>query len=380
LGIEVVSASGSLAPNNFVLKNGPIDTGLFDYNLYLADPNDWVLASAPNRTFFELPSLMSAAQSMWQQASGVWLDRTADLRASLAQPCVYEGLKESRDGCPAAARAGAWVKVLGATESRSPTHSFSLFDTKQTYATDYDQSGGGVVAGFDVVRHADDGRGVWLAGIMGGYLRSVVDFENSATNADFEGGAVGGYVTYLRGPWFLDAKLMANIGSVDYSGSHAVEADANVTSIGGVLDTGYRIDRGRYFIEPGATLSYVGTDIDNLAVYGTSVNFANGDSLRGRLGVRLGTTFQDQRAKYEPFLGLSAWYEFLGDNSISLVSNGYALGATDDAGGAIGEVSGGVNVYSLAGDGVSGFLKGNLEFGNDDYLGFAGSFGVRVDW
>ena len=380
IGIEVVSASGSLAPNNFVLKNGPIDTGLFDYDLYLAGSNDWVLASTPNRTFFELPSLMSAAQSMWQQASGVWLDRTADLRFSLSRPCVYEGVKAARDDCPADAKAGAWVKVLGATESRSPTHSFSLFDTKQTYTTEYDQSGGGVIAGFDLVHHADDGRGIWLAGVMGGYLRSVVDFENSATNADFESGAVGGYVTYLQGPWFLDAKLMANIGSIDYSGSHAAEADANVTSIGGVLDTGYRIDRGRYFIEPGATLSYVSTDIDNLAVYGTSVNFASGDSLRGRLGIRLGTTFQDQQAKYEPFLGLSAWYEFLGDNSISLVSNEYALRATDDVNGAIGEVSGGVNVYSLVGDGVSGFLKGNLEFGKDDYLGFAGSFGVRVDW
>ena len=48
--------------------------------------------------------------------------------------------------------------------------------------------------------------------------------------------------------------------------------------------------------------------------------------------------------------------------------------------GAIGEVTGGVNVYSLVGDGVSGFIKGNLEFGKDDYLGVGGSFGVRVDW
>jgi hypothetical protein len=380
VGIEVVKAAGSSSANNFFLRNGPIDTGLFDYNLYLKNPNDWVLASAPNRTFFELPSLISAAQSMWHDASGVWLDRTADLRASLEHPCVSEGLKGPSSTCPPAARAGGWVKGLGVTESRTPKQSFSLFNTAQTYKTGYDQSGGGVLAGYDVVRRADDGQSIWLAGVMGGYLRSVVDFDNSATGVDFEGGAVGGYVTYLKGPWFLDAKLLANIGNVEYSGSHGVKDSAGVTSIGGVLDTGYRMDRGRYFIEPGATLAYVDSNIDSLGIYGSSVGFSNGDSLRGRLGLRVGMSLQDQQAKYEPFLGMSAWYEFLGDNTAQLASNGYTLGATDNVSGAIGELSGGVDVYSLAGDGLSGFVKGNLQFGKDDYLGFGGSFGVRVDW
>jgi outer membrane autotransporter protein len=112
---------------------------------------------------------------------------------------------------------------------------------------------------------------------------------------------------------------MANIGNVDYRGSFSEKDNAGTTSIGGVLDTGYRIDRGQYFIEPGATPSSTRTSTD-LSVYGTSVNFANGDSLRGRLGVRVGTTVQDERAKYEPFVGVSAWYEFLGDNSANVAS------------------------------------------------------------
>src|SRR6185312_10306645 len=215
-----------------------------------------------------------------------------------------------------------------------PGHSFSLFNSTLSYKTDYQQDGGGIIGGYDVVHRAEDGRGIWLAGVMGGYLRSTVEFENSATSADFEGGSVGGYLTYLQGAWFVDGKVMANIGNVDYSNSLSVKDHANVTSIGGVLDTGYRIDRGRYFIEPGATLAYVNTDIDNLAVYGTSVNFTDGDSLRGRLGIRLGMTVQDQQAKYEPFLGVSGWYEFLGDNTTSVASGGYDLQATDNVTGA----------------------------------------------
>jgi hypothetical protein len=380
IGIDVVKTTGDMSKQSFGLKNGPIDTGLFDYDLYLKDANDWVLASTPNRTFLELPSLVSAAQSMWHDASGVWLDRTADLRASIQHPCISEGLKGSSEPCAKPASSGAWVKGLGMTESRAPSHSVSLFGTSHSYKTDYDQSGGGVIAGYDFVRPADDGRGVWLAGIMGGYLRSVVDFEDSMTSADFDGGAVGGYVTYLKDAWFLDAKIMANIGGVDYQGAHAAKDNAGVTSIGGVLDTGYRIERGLYFIEPGVTLAYVNTNVDDLSVYGTSVNFASGDSLRGRLGVRVGTSIQDERAKYEPFVGVSAWYEFLGDNAAIVQSNGYALRGTDDLTGAIGEVTGGVNVYSLADAGVSGFLKGNFEFGKDDYLGFGGSIGARVAW
>lgn len=381
IGIEVVTATGAISKQNFVLKNGAIDTGLFDYDLYLNGSNEWVLASAANRTFFELPSLLSAAQSMWHDASGVWLDRTADLRSAVQRPCVSEGLKGgASEACAKVAMSGAWVKGLGATESRSPNHSTSLFGTSRSYKTDYDQSGGGVLAGYDIIRRSDDGRGVWLAGVMGGYLRSVVDFESSPTSVDFEGGAVGGYVTYLKGPWFLDAKLMANIGNVDYSGSHGEKDKSSITSIGGVLDAGYRIDRGQYFIEPGATLSYVNTDIDSLAAYGTSVSFGGGDSLRGRVGVRLGTTLQDERAKYEPFLGIGGWYEFLGDNSASVLSGGYAVQTTDNLEGAIGEVTGGVNVYSLTNEGISGFVKGNFAFGKDDYRGFGGSVGVRVDW
>jgi uncharacterized protein with beta-barrel porin domain len=368
-----------LAPGNFYLAGGPIDTGMFTYDLYLGGPNQWVLASTPNHVFFELPTLTSAAQSMWHDVAGVWLDRTADLRQSLEHPCADQPVKGSSVTCSTPTQ-GAWIKALGASEQRSTDHAVSLFNTTQTVNTDYEQRGGGVIAGYDIVRSRDDGPGLWLAGVMGGYLKSGVDFGNSQTSADFAGGSVGGYLTYLEGPWFVDAKLLANLGTVDYAGAWSAKDSANVRSIGGVLDTGYRLERGNYFIEPGATLAYVNTSIDDLSVYGTSVNFANGDSLRGRVGVRFGTTIVNERAKYEPFIGLSGWYEFMGDNTADVTSGGYLLKATDNLTGALGEISGGVNVYSLANDGITGFLKGNVELGKDDYVGYGGTFGVRVDW
>jgi len=378
-GVDVVDTTGALTPDSFYLANGPVDTGMFTYNLYLNGPNDWVLASAPNHIFFELPSLTSAAQSIWYNAAGAWLDRTADLRAALEGTCDAGSLKDPKVECTRPT-SGAWAKVLGSSESRSVDHGFSVLNSVQHHTVDTQLDGGGVIGGYDVIRSTDDGPGIWMAGVMGGYLRSSLNFDHSATDAEFEGGAVGGYLTYLLGGWFLDGQVLANLGTVRYSGSFSQKDHANVTSIGGVMDTGYRMAYGTGFIEPGATLSYVNADIDDLALYGTSVNFTSGDSLRGRVGVRLGTTVVREQAKYEPFIGVSALYEFLGDNTADVTSGNYVLKATDNLTGALGEVSGGINVFSLTGNGLSAFAKGGVEFGKDDLLEYGGTLGVRVDW
>lgn len=378
-GIEVVSASGSLPAGSFSLANGPIDTGMFAYDLYLNGSNEWVLASSPSHSFFELPSLTSAAQSVWHNAAGAWLDRTADLRTALSDTCVPVSLKDSNAGC-AKPTSGVWAKVLGASESRSTDHSFALMNTVERHSIDTQLDGGGVIAGYDVIRTTEGGNGIWMAGVMGGYLRSELNFDGSVNSADFRSGAVGAYVTYLQGGWFIDGQVMANLGNVKYSGVQSTNDHASLTAIGGVIDAGYRVTYGKTFIEPGATLSYVNANIDTMELYATSVNFSSGDSLRGRAGVRLGTTIAREQAKYEPFIGFSALYEFLGNNTADVTSGDYVLKATDNLSGAFGEITGGVNVFSLAGNGLSAFAKGNVQFGKDDFVGYSGSLGVRIDW
>lgn len=378
-GTKIVGATGSLPAGSFFLANGPIETGMFTYDLYLNGSNEWVLASAPNQTFFELPSLTSAAQSIWHNAAGAWLDRTADLRTALNETCAPVSLKDTNAGCAKPA-SGVWAKVLGSSESRSTSHAFTLMNSTAAYSVNTQLDGGGVIGGYDVIRSTADGNGIWMVGVMGGYLRSELNFDHSASSADFQSGAIGAYVTYLQGGWFIDGQFMANIGNVKYSGSQSVKEHSNLTAIGGVIDAGYRVTRGNAFIEPGATLSYVNANIDAMDLYDTSVNFSNGDSLRGRLGVRLGTTIARERAKYEPFIGVSALYEFLGSNTADVTSGDFLLKATDDRSGALGEVTGGVNVFSLTSNGVSAFAKGNVQFGKDDFVGYGGSLGVRVDW
>ncbi|SFV34641.1 autotransporter domain-containing protein [Hyphomicrobium facile] len=378
-GIDVVNATGSLPQGSFYLADGPIKTGMFQYDLYLNGSNEWVLASSPSHSFFELPSLTSAAQSVWHNASDAWLDRTADLRTALNTTCAPVSLKDSTAGCAKPA-SGAWAKVLGASESRSTNHSFTLMNTVERHSVNSQLDGGGVIAGYDVIRTTEGGNGIWMAGVMGGYLRSKLNFDGSANSADFQSGAVGAYVTYLQGGWFIDGQFMANLGNVKYSGVQSTNEHAGLTAVGGVIDAGYRATYNNAFIEPGATLSYVNASIDTMEIYDTSVNFSSGDSLRGRLGVRVGTTIAKERAKYEPFIGVGAIYEFLGNNTADVTSGDYVLETTDNLSGALGEVTGGVNMFSLTGNGLSAFAKGNVQFGKDDFVGYGGSLGVRVDW
>ena len=96
-GIPVAESSGAASAfggtsniaSNFTTAT--IHQGLFDWNLFFlpkgaagnpgpAGFNTWFLASTPSTTAEELPRLLTAAQDIWHNAAGVWLDRTADLR------------------------------------------------------------------------------------------------------------------------------------------------------------------------------------------------------------------------------------------------------------------------------------------------------------
>jgi hypothetical protein len=393
-GVIFALVGGTTASGDFYAANGPIDKGLFSYDVFLNPDfkgqgfDAWVIASTPDATFFELPAIVSAAQTMWHQGTGVWLDRTADLRTTLMDGCPQPAsLKDPSGPCAPGLKSAVWAKGWGFSQDRDTDQSFSLHDRSFSYNIDAEQTGFGVVGGIDLVRHRETteaGTSAWVFGVLGGYTHSDLGFHKSTTDVDFDGGTVGAYATYLNGGWFVDGKFSADLGTMDYKNSTpnlSAKDNSNFQSYGFTLDTGHRSNLGYgTFFEPGATLSYVATNIDSIKIYGSDVNFDNGDSLLGRVGIRVGTAFVNSGYRVEPFLGLSALYEFLGDNTASLTSNGYSLSADNDTKGAMGEVSGGVNLFSLDNSGTSAFAKGDFTFGEDNLIGYAGQLGVRVAW
>jgi outer membrane autotransporter protein len=392
-GIIFALVAGNTANGDFYANNGPIDKGLFSYDVFLNPDfkgqgfDAWVIASTPDATFFELPHIVSAAQSMWNQSTGVWLDRTADLRTALMGGCSQVSLKDESGPCAPGLKSAVWAKGWGFNEDRDRNNSFELHDRTLSYNIDSNQTGFGVVGGVDLVRGQEatpSGNSAWVIGVLGGYTHSDLDFHKSTTDVNFDGGTVGAYATYLNGGWFVDSKFSADIGNMDYSNSagvvHASDS-ADFASYGFTIDGGYRTNIGfGTFIEPGATLSYVATNVDSIKIYGSNVDFDNGNSLRGRLGVRVGTSFISDSYRVEPFLGIAGWYEFEGDNQASVTNNGYTLTATDDLKGLSGDLSGGVNLFTLDNSGTSAFAKGDFTFGQDNLIGVSGQIGVRVGW
>jgi hypothetical protein len=303
-GILFASATGS-NPGTFTLQNGPIDKGLFDYDIFKRSTgsNDWVLASYPNARAFELPALITGAQTIWYESTGVWLDRTADLRrqlgcaAPVVQPVKYEPLKLGGSGdAPGVAaapcvqeRLGVWARGFGGDFNRDRTNSTSLYGVTKTFDGDYDQDLWGIEGGVDILL-SRSAYSAFYAGVLGGFVQSDMDFNGTGDKAEFDGGMIGGYLTYLAGGWYNDVLFKADLLSVDYTTSFAGgKASPDVDSFGIRYDTGYRFNLGTgFFVDPQATIAWMDADIDNTTLFGAPVGFNSGESVRGRLGGRIG--------------------------------------------------------------------------------------------
>ncbi|MBL8576305.1 MAG: autotransporter domain-containing protein [Mesorhizobium sp.] len=391
---------GDTDSSNFT-TNGGISKGFFTYDAYLRETpqewinflgmDEWVIASTENNRSFELPVISYGAQQMWQTSTGAWSDRTADLRAAFGgtgfggggADAVVEPME------PAVASGsitpGVWGRMYGATQSRdfsntvAPPIGLDGFDT--TFDNNFEQNIYGVMAGIDFGKESVTDRGgqAWLFGIYGGYSGSNLSFDNSDTDVDYTAGSIGAYVTYLNGGLFVDATIKADFGKMDYS-SGGDSGSADFTSVGGVIDTGYRMTMASgFYIEPKATLAYVNTSFDNLQVFGTDVAFNDGDSLRGRLGARVGSSIDRSGTLIEPYVEASVWNEFDGDYAATFFSNSTGFVPGFDAEGVYGEVALGASFLN-AGNGWSGFGRGAVQFGADSALGLTGNLGVRKAW
>ena len=387
------TASFVISPDsaNYSSKfGGVIDKGLFFYDLAVIG-NDQYLIGLPDQEVFELPKLVTGAQTVWQETTGVWLDRQADLRTYLqgtTTTLVTKTGVQTVSGAPGNVTPGVWGKAIGSWGSRDATDSISAYGRTYSFDTSYSQNVYGFMAGADFGKE-----GVWstndavVFGVLGGYVASNLEFDNSPTTADYSGGTVGAYATYLNDAFFFDALFKADFMSMDYSASTLTSAgyfgqSSDVTNLGFVLDSGYRLMKwgSTGFVDGLATLSYVNTSIDDLAlVPGTVVDFGNNDSLRASIGARVGAQAYDAATyRLEASVTARLWYEFLGDNAVTIFNPGTPFTTIDNFDGAFGEVAVGLNAFGKD-NGWNSFVNGAVKFG-EDYTAGSAKGGVRYQW
>ncbi len=377
-GIVLVGTTGTNAAN-FTLDpasggNGATYTTAYgaaalqkDLWLYtlVNQPNQTILVSVPGPQAYQFTDAITAAQTIWYMDSP-WQDRQADLRDNVATTSGGAGGYEP----------GVWLKAVGDWASRDRTVS-PIAGLK--YDVGYNQTTYGIMGGIDADHHGlvhpgDTG----LLGITGGYLSSDLDFKNSPAQGKFEGYEIGGYGTYISGPFYIDAQVKADILRLKASyGSLSQTRDAH--TIGGQIEGGYRFAFLGGTVEPLATLAYASTTIGSFQVGGTTIRTDKADSFRGSLGLRFSTVISSGPNYLMKFaVEGRAWDEFEGDNHITLQSSGPDLRLNDDFSGVFGEVGGGFNIFSKDGH-HSGFLNASYKF-KDNYEEGKVAVGYRYQW
>ena len=328
VGVEIVrvDAGDDTEAGAFTLSTGPINKGLWAYDLYTeagVDSTDdtlgdndrvWRLASAPSEYAHELPVMMSGAQEAWLQSTSAFTDHTTNARLGFEDGGVVNG--------------GAWTRVFGGSIERQNTNSHvqEYYGTTGSYQNAYDQDVSGVLFGADRAIQGEGG-GSWLVGLMAGVTVSDLSFATSTTEMDLTSGSLGAYASYVGSQGgFFNAMVKGDIGTTDYemdAGNGLTHsASFDTTSIGAMLDLGYRLRTGIAFFEPNLSVAAVSSDIEEDTFLKTDVDFGSSSAMRTRLGFSSGISANWNGVTWEPYLSVVGVNDSGDDNDVRLSAGG----------------------------------------------------------
>jgi hypothetical protein len=375
---------------DFFLVDGPIDKGLFDYDLFLTPDNVWVLASYLDGDASSIPGVVTGIQDSFYQATGIGRDRMADLRGMAlcgAQPAYEPGVNPTADVPCSSDWSGAsmWLNILGGQTDLDSREKRQIFNKELKFNTGWESDFFGIVGGVDWGSTWDNGYGQkagWYAGVLAGYVTSSQDF-NTGGSSDYDSGLFGLYGTYINGGWYAGGLLAGQWGNDDLGFAHESNGE-DASNLGFTFDAGYRFGalagQEGFFVEPGVTLAFVSTNIDGPEFLGTEVDIDDSTSSRGRLGARAGFV----SGQWSPYVYVDLWKEWGDDPSVefsSPLSGGWATTSASLDGDNFGTwvaFGGGFDVLDL-GEGWSAFANADFRT-NDDLWGWTGRGGFRYSF
>jgi hypothetical protein len=415
IGSAVVSIRGedtsggiAISPSSpgFNYNNGTpiVNAGLYYY--YLSNSTGTVscaggykcyslysIASTASRT---LPIAVTAAQNIWQETALMWEDRQVELRDT-ARISVKNNDKErncndANNGCGLS----TWVKSVGSWSNRSNNQSyFGGNGSAFGYDLGYRQNIFGMLGGADWSKtNFLSSEDYFAVGVMGGYLQSSVGFNQEAGNLygsssfSYQGGTVGGSVTYMKNGFFVDAMMKTDLVGLNMTLPIGAMRNASMGSrtAGAIGNLGYRLDYASLFIEPLATLTYSKTgmgSIDKLAYQNVSISFGNGEDFRGGFGGRIGKAWSNFIPDHTLEASLTGryWNMFNSNAGRSIDINSSGIGDTlgdYTLGRDYGEVKGNLNVYSFC-SGWSAFVNTGTKW-NNQFTTVTTKGGVAYRW
>ncbi len=269
---------------------------------------------------------------------------------------------------------GSWL-------SREGNETTKQYDRTYEYKLDSDLSVEDFQTGIDFGKRDLLSPGdILVFGVLSGWVHGDLDFGGVNRQFEMSGAQAGAYATYLKGGLFVDTLFKADILRHEQQAVEFPDA-LNATSFGVRTDTGYRFGSFRHgpFIEPLATIGVIWANLEDFKVAPNHVDFDSDPNVRGRLGLRLGTTMSAWAgATMEPFVIGSVWGNLSGGQTATLTSNHATFNFEDSPADVWSDVSAGVNFFNPSAS-TSVFAKFDATFGND-LEGFGGKAGIRVSW
>jgi hypothetical protein len=359
---------------------GAIDKGIFFYAIgYDAEVGQYKLYGLQGQGTQQFPLLMTATNRLWQRSAGAWFDRQVDQRD------LAEGTDVDR---------GLWFRVSSGSTDRDLNTQIMVGSQAVSFDNSYVQDDVTTTFGWDWIGQSNE-LGSFVAGGMLGYARSDVDFDESPNRMNLRGMHLGAYSSLTIGSYYLDMAISQMWLDLDNDQPALnLEPDTAIlstrsSSIGGRLETGWRIPVGFFQVEPLAGLSWVKTSMSGMRVpasdpdpdrIGGNVSFE--DQTQNNFSYGLRVSVEDLFAAFAPTgisLTVRSTDEINGTSTVSVANRGpINAPATDTLDGTFTQFSGSIHVSNTSRS-LAGYV--NVDSLDGDDLSSVGiGAGVRYQW
>ncbi|HEX8256750.1 MAG TPA: hypothetical protein VF589_03890 [Allosphingosinicella sp.] len=357
---NIVQAGEGSAADAFTADG--VNVGFVEYGVrFNAARNNYALAGVAGDAAYRTARYAEGARQLWYQSSDAWSPH----------------MRALRDGPGGEYTDRLWNQSYGSVHERRGVESRQAGGVATEADIGTTQDYFGRQFGYDLIGGA--GRPL-TAGVTVGYVDSSLKFRGAAARADFIAVFGGGYAAFRSGPLF--ANLLGKydrywIGARDSFADF--EEDLTGSAFGVTGEVGLRFGARRLFVEPVASLSWVRTDVEDLAAAGSTIAFGSDDGMRGKLGFRAGS-IPDPRARTRLsfYVGANAVKEFGDGADATLLNNDRAVLIATDPIGLYGE---GLMGLTIVGGRMSGFFEGYANVGGrEDLRGGGARAGMRMSF
>jgi fibronectin-binding autotransporter adhesin len=281
---------------------------------------------------------------------------------------------------PRDAASGAPAMFTKALPTASPPPSYGVWlqgfgdiDTRSIPGFEHTTYTAGVLGGVDKtwfsLLGADD---ALVLGLVSNYATANVNYSTSDLRVNINGPGIGGYGTYLKGAFSVDATAKVDIFDISTISSEAIPNSATLYNYSLAGNTQYKFDITKnIFFEPTVGFIYTYSQYADVAVAGV---FNNGYDWRAQAGGRVGSWFDWNGIHFSSSLQALA-YDDVKITGTTLQTVG--LVAPSDEGKTRGQIDGVLDMDY--GHGLSSYLRGEIRFG-EDLFAYAFKGGMRYQW